>query len=251
MSRITGVVDATGAGAGRSPGEDNWTVVFALAAWRVDGGALQRAPLRVRKVVPEAETASIYKVIRPNTLVALDASLVGKDAADIETAKLAAILETPSDPELQAVVDELSKPVTFEDPVLGTLTLDRSLDWFVGEVAWMGETVRVSVEAVGDDLPDALRTAHALWNDQTGWQTRVRDYAVEKLLELKNGTWLGEDESPVSPDEFRARMTLESITVDPEGSFSFFHEDGDLFWGHMIEISGNLDDGLRHADIPG
>lgn len=248
---ITGVVDASGAGAGKSPDEELWTVVFTLAAWRVDGGAVQRAPLRVRKAVREEERAALYGVIHPNALIALDAQLIGKDAAAIETAVLGVVLEPPNDPELRAVLAELQKPVTIDDAVLGTLTLDRRLDWFVGRATWLGEPVTVNVEAVGDDLPDALATAHALWRDQVGWQARVRDYAVERLLGLKNGTWLEEDESVVSADEFRARMKLESITVDPEGGFTFFHEDGDLFWGHAIEIGGSLEEGPDHADIPG
>jgi hypothetical protein len=46
-------------------------------------------------------------------------------------------------------------------------------------------------------------------------------------------------------------MTLESITVTPDGSFDFWHNDGDLFYGHSIQVSGNLSQGPTHADIPG
>ncbi len=46
-------------------------------------------------------------------------------------------------------------------------------------------------------------------------------------------------------------MSLASISVSEEGSFSFWHSDGDLFWGHSIMIAGNLTDGLTDADIPG
>ena len=74
---------------------------------------------------------------------------------------------------------------------------------------------------------------------------------MQELLPLKNENWLDEDEAELSPDEFKDRMTLESITVYPSGSFDFWHNDGDLFWGHSIQISGNLSDGPKHADIPG
>ena len=46
-------------------------------------------------------------------------------------------------------------------------------------------------------------------------------------------------------------MKLESISVRNNGSFDFWHNDGDLFWGHSIQISGNLTDGPKRADIPG
>jgi hypothetical protein len=43
-------------------------------------------------------------------------------------------------------------------------------------------------------------------------------------------------------------MTLEAITVYPEGSFDFWYNDSDLFWGHSIQIGGDL---TEDADIPG
>jgi hypothetical protein len=46
-------------------------------------------------------------------------------------------------------------------------------------------------------------------------------------------------------------MRLKSVTVYPDGSFDFWHDDGDLFWGHSIQVSGDLLDGPTHADIPG
>lgn len=251
MARITGVVDASGAGAGRSPGEERWTVVFTLAAWRVDGGPLETVPLRVRKEVRDEEKDALYAVIHADTLITIDAELVGKDAAEIATAVLAAVLDPPDDPELRAALEELQKPVTVEDAVLGTLTLDRRFDIFRGTASWRGEPIEVTVEANGEDLAEALATAHALWQDQARWHERIRDCAVEQLLELKNGTWLDEDESAVSPDDFRARMKLVTISVDPEGGFEFWHDDGDLFWGHAIEVSGSLEEGPDRANIQG
>jgi hypothetical protein len=62
---------------------------------------------------------------------------------------------------------------------------------------------------------------------------------------------LDEDEIELTADQFKGRMTLESITVHPNGSFTFWHNDGDMFWGHSIEVSGSLTKGLRRADIPG
>jgi hypothetical protein len=97
----------------------------------------------------------------------------------------------------------------------------------------------------------ALRTAHSLWQEQELWHQRVGDYAVLRLLRLKNESWLEEDEDEFTPEEFKARMILDSITVRPDGSFEFWHRDGDMFWGHYIHISGSLSKGLTGADTPG
>jgi hypothetical protein len=74
---------------------------------------------------------------------------------------------------------------------------------------------------------------------------------VQALLPLKNESWLAEGEVDVTADQFKGRMALESITVHPDGSFEFWHNDGDLFWGHSIQISGCLSKGPTGADIPG
>jgi hypothetical protein len=55
----------------------------------------------------------------------------------------------------------------------------------------------------------------------------------------------------MSAADFLSKMSLESISLDEDGGLTFWHNDGDLFWGHAIQISGNLTDGLKSADIPG
>ncbi len=100
-------------------------------------------------------------------------------------------------------------------------------------------------------IDPALQVARALWKDQEQWARRIEDYAVQELLRLKNESWLDAEEVELTADQFKARMTLESITVEPDGSFDFWHDDGDLFCGHSIQVSGNLSEGPTDADIPG
>ncbi|HEX7814704.1 hypothetical protein [Dyella sp.] len=79
----------------------------------------------------------------------------------------------------------------------------------------------VEVRFDGPDLHDhspALATAGRLLAEQEIWRRRIEQYAVDTSLPPKNEAWL---------------------------------EDGDLFWGHSIQIGGNLDTGLDSADIPG
>ena len=97
----------------------------------------------------------------------------------------------------------------------------------------------------------ALATAHALFAAQDDWQARVMAFAVEKLLALKNDVWLGEDETRFSARQFRKQLRLYSINVYADGRFEFWFEDGDLFWGHDVEIDGSLKGGLVSADLAG
>jgi hypothetical protein len=112
--------------------------------------------------------------------------------------------------------------------------------------------VTLSLSATqGKDLEKALKAARTLWLAQKGWTKRINDFAVKELLPLKNNNWLGDDEAKFSAKRFKARMTLEAITVLPNGDFDFWHDDGNLFWGHSIQISGSITKGPTHADIPG
>lgn len=144
------------------------------------------------------------------------------------------------------------RPVTFDDPSFGAFTLDRGIDWFTGQAVWNGVPVALNLSSKeSEEVEAALETARALWRSQESWSRRIADYAAQELLPLKNESWLDEGEAELTADQFKARMRLEAITVHPDGSFVFWHNDGDLFWGHSIQISGSLSEGPTDADIPG
>lgn len=138
------------------------------------------------------------------------------------------------------------------DPRLGELRYDETLEWWVGTVP--GADPSVSLYVSPDDSGDpssALATGAAICRQFSEWAERVRRYAVEQLLSLKNDSWLDEDEANVTPEQFLSRMQLEGVTAYPDGRFEFMHADGELFWGHAIQVTGNLTDGPTDADIPG
>jgi hypothetical protein len=251
ISDVLAVVDATGPGAGRLGGEGLWNMSFRSNAWRVDGGEIQTRPLTLCRRVTDEELKSWQELIEPYDVIRVKARVVVDSAFGSPQALLEAFVGSESsDAELRHYAEELQRPVTFDDPLLGTFTLDRRVDWFTGDVVWAGEVIALHLSGSAD-AQGALRAAYALWRNQTDWNQRVRDFAAEKLLELKNDTWLDEGDVELTAEEFMEKMTLKSITVNPDGSFDFWHDDGDLFWGHSIQISGNLVEGPTRADIPG
>ena len=163
---------------------------------------------------------------------------------------------TDSDHKLSELAFELQQPKTIQDDAFGTLVFDKSVGWYETDVAW--GTVGIRLYATPDDDDDddgsvmaSLDVAKALWQEQVTWNRRIRAYAIQELLPLKNESWLEDDEDALTPEAFEARMTLESITVYPDGSFDFEHDDGNLFLGHSIQVCGNLSEGPNDADIPG
>jgi len=75
---------------------------------------------------------------------------------------------------------------------------------------------------------------------------KAKEYTVKKLLKLKNDLWLEEDEKEVTKKEFKARMKFTSLYVFSE-SANFYFDDGDLFWGHTIEV--NVNQNLEFTDV--
>lgn len=143
----------------------------------------------------------------------------------------------------------LQAPTIHNDAVFGKMKLDRRFNSYEAPAKWNGKRITISIDS--GKLENGLKIAHALWKDQAKWKKRVEDFAVAQLLPNKNEIWLEEGEKPLTPEQFKKRMKLESISIYDSGSFAFWHDDGDLFWGHSIQISADLKRGPYDADTPG
>ena len=250
---LTGVVSANGVGASRSRGQKLWSLLLTLDAWRIGSEPVQTKPITLRRRVTDSELKAFQESIDSETAIKIRARVAMDNTFGSPQGQLEEFIGVDSaDSELHSRLTELQKPVTHADERFGTLTFDRRVSWYSGTAKWNGQTVNLNVNVESDnELESALMVAYALWDNESNWQQRVVDYAVEKLLPLKNDNWLADDETELNSKQFKSKMTLESISVHADGGFEFWHDDGDLFWGHSIQISGNLSDGLTNADIPG
>ena len=79
---------------------------------------------------------------------------------------------------------------------------------------------------------------------------KAKDYTTDKLLKLKNDLWLEEDEKEVTKKDFKDRMKFTSLYVFSE-SANFYFDDGNLFWGHTIEVTINQNLEFIDANIVG
>lgn len=244
---IDGVVSPSSQG-GWSGENDGYEVhCFSFAAWRRPGEPIVKRDLTIlRPVPPDGDYWGDF----PKHSIQRISVLLSTDGMRAVFEK-ALPLDSP-DEELQHIADELQKPVVIPTERFGDLVLDRSLSWFEGDTQWNGVTVRVTFPEEQDKVPDdVLRTAESLWSDQAGWKKRIDEYVVKELLGLKNDAWLDEDETELTTEELLAAIELTSITISYDGEFEFWFDDGNLFWGHSIMVSGNLKEGLTDAGIHG
>lgn len=246
---VTGVVHLHGTGGVKAGSEQEWILQFAFEIWRGVNGVLNPGKLAIRRQVTKDELHLYMNRIRPYKILSARVSFTGPASAQL--VELLGQIVDEHDALMQHAT-KLLTPKQHQHERFGILTLDRSVDWYVATTIWEGENMRLNLSATDDSALDAaLRTAVELWEFQSMWNQRIREYAVQKLLTLKNSAWLEDDENELTPDDFKGRMRLEAVTVSPDGSFDFWYDDGDLFWGHMIQVSGNLRDGPIDADIPG
>jgi uncharacterized protein (TIGR03067 family) len=138
------------------------------------------------------------------------------------------------------------------DDVVGTLEWDDNLHWYSRNVD-LGETVfRLTLRPVdGTEVSAALARARVIVQDIEAYRQLAANYAVKGLLGTKNEWWLDEHEAELSADDFKSRMTLRSITVKSDGCVTFWHDDGDMFRGHSIQVDVDANDNCTGTDIPG
>lgn len=248
---VIGLVDPSGR-AGWPEHGNQWTLSFSFHSWRIPPGPMKTRPLSVRLTSSRQDHDELWELVPSYSVVRIRARVVEESVFGTSEAQLVEYLGLASDAELVQAAIDLKKPVIQWDPQFGELTLDRRINWYTVETEWNGATIVLNVHVDhSGDTEAALQVARTLWKNQEQWKARIEDCAVQELLSLKSDNWLEEGEAELTADQFKARLELDSITVDHDGSFDFWHNDGDMFWGHAIEVGGSLSEGLTHAHISG
>ncbi|HTE42068.1 MAG TPA: DUF2262 domain-containing protein [Steroidobacteraceae bacterium] len=253
MRRIVGVVTAMGPGGVRH-GNDGWMIVFHLSPWRADDDVVQKSELRITKAMSEKDIEKMNKKIDGMAVITLTAH----DFTPFHSGQSATLDEVldfnHDDAEMRAAAAQLRVPVKVHHHTLGELKLDRSVNWFSVDLLYGGAIVTLSVDSVDDaPSPSQLVSAEAIWKDIHSFDARAKEFASGELLALKNELWLEEEQevTEVTDKEFRNRMTLKWISISDDEEFSFSYSDGELFWGHAIDITGTVKNGFSDADVSG
>lgn len=253
LVELIGVVDAGGAGGGKSRGENLWSFTFALVAWRSNGGSINESKLIVRRLATDAELEELQGQVDANTVVRLDARVAMENVYGRPEALLEFIHgEYLDDAELNAYVSELLKPVVRTDKIFGNFLLDRRVTTFSSEAEWLGQSVELSLRLNDEnEFESALKAAHTLWSEAAKWNKLILDCLARDVLCLKSENWQEEDGSTVTREQFESRITLKVITVKADGVFEFWYNDDDLFFGHDIAAMGKLNSGACSGGIHG
>ena len=241
---ILAVTGANGFGGGKTHGEELWTISIGLTAWmEEDSPDIHRGEFVLSTVGDEQLLEVLRRRTRPDFII----KFRGRVSEDGKRLLLLDLPEPGFDPDLKAILEEQKKPVTFWEEGLGTFTLDRRVDWFETEVDWLGGQISLVFDAE-EDRAEVLQRAKTLLAGAADWDERIRAYAADDLLASAND-WAEDEE--ITREQFIQRMELESIEIRADGSFEFWFADGDMFYGHSIHVSGDMENGPDDAAMEG
>lgn len=244
------VLVATGAkgfASGKAADEELWTASMELTAWMEDNSPnIQRGEFKL--VAKGDETLMNFLRQRvPRDFILKCRVRLSLDGTSLLLTNLP---EPGFDPDLKAILEEQKKPVAVEVEGLGKFMLNRSVGVLQAEIQFMGQGVQLCFDK-DEDRAACGRTAKAVLDDLIALDEKARSLAADKLLELANEWTADADGEEVSREEFLSRMTLETIDVAERESYDLWYNDGELFFGHVIHVSGNLNEGVTDARMEG
>lgn len=187
----------------------------------------------------------------------------GKIASMQNTWLVCALIEPSANhPALAAEWLRYQIPVTLTDPVLGTLKLDRDMGALTTtfpcpEPKEEEVELYLSLESDQQDTwQQIIAQGHALITRLPELYPELLTYAADELTEDANEWQDSTDEEgnhvpAITKEQFQERLTLTSVSLHDDGRFSFWFDDDDMFFGHVIEVSGTLDEGPDYAAIAG
>ena len=149
----------------------------------------------------------------------------------------------------------LSKPVEIDTPY-GKFVLDRSMSWFEGEIEVGGSEFTAFLETDednGETAELALKVFLKTAENFEDFDRKNKEFAADNLLDLAH-EWQESDEGenePLTREQFIEAIGVSEWTVTPYGNMTMYYYDGDIFWGHAIEINIDEDGNIEDADIAG
>lgn len=250
---ILAVTGAGGFGGSRPQENGPWLAVLELTAWKEEDS--EEPAHREKKLVALADD-KLMEYLRRRVRGDSVFQIMVRPSEDGKQFLMTELPQPEIDPEMKAILEEQKKPVSIWVPELGTFTLNRLVNWFEAEVEWLGQPARLDIDRE-EDWDACVEKAKALMADQKGWDEKVRSFAADQLLEQANdwaqdaaGNEDGEPEE-ITREQFMERLELDAVQISADGRFEFWFNDGDLFWGHAIHVTGSLDQGPEMAQMEG
>jgi hypothetical protein len=146
-----------------------------------------------------------------------------------------------------SIVPVSSGRAPVSDSVLGELSWNEELRSYHGKIDFRGGTIDISfmVESQPERIDAMLERGRDVVSRLETYAQRAESFATDRLKESECGpSCCGESsqQQHVIADQFNKSLRLKSLEFHASGSVTFLHDDGNAFWGHLIEVTMSPDD---------
>lgn len=268
---IAAVTGPSGFGGGKGCDNVMWSASMDIIAWKIcdSNKPVVREKYGLKALVDYEQLKILQKTVNSKSIIRLKVCM-SKDNSIHDFMIVEIIDICYKDSELENILQEELKPVFYEDDVLGKFTLKKASNTFDTTINWMNSEVSLSFDHDKDEnvIKDYISTAHTLYNNQKEWDERIHSYAADELLNLANDWFkVGKEEyyesfdkefdeedeyykyDEITKERFMNLMKIVYISIESNGEFYIECLDGDMFCGHRIHISGNINGEFEYAEI--
>lgn len=190
-----------------------------LAAFkRIDTGKVQEGLFELTARLPE-DRVHLYAHALP-----ADAIVRVRVTREQNRLVMLTLPEPADDDALGALLARETAPPALDGGVFGPLIYDRVLCLYRVQIDWLGQPAMLELDGTEAECPALLETAQTLYAAAPRWEGAAQD-----ALRRVNGP---------------AGCVLDSLSVEPDGTFSFWYLLDDAAAPRAFCVSGSLADGV-------
>ena len=173
----------------------------------------------------------------------------GVTEQQLESSFLSIRAQVPPEPRARKTAAQ-NPPIV--DETIGTFSFDERLQWFYSEHPGGTRLANLRIRTADRERANTLLdVARALLSDLDSIDRLCKQFAADRLLDLKNHRWREPGEVIVPEGRFIASISLESVSIDSRGAMTVYYQDGGIFGGHTIVIELGIDHTPIDAELAG
>jgi hypothetical protein len=157
----------------------------------------------------------------------------------LESSFLSIPAQVPTQPKARKTTAQ-NPPIV--DDAIGTFTFDERLQSFYAGHPGGTRLASLRIETADRERASTLvDVARALVSDLDSIDRHCKQFAAERLLDLKNLAWRESGEVIIPKSRFIASISLESVSIDSQGAITADYQAPGMFGGHTILVEMGTD----------
>jgi hypothetical protein len=173
----------------------------------------------------------------------------GVTEQQLESSFISIPAQGPPEPNARKAAAE-NPPIV--DETIGAFSFDERLQWFYSEHPGGTRLANLCIRTADRERANTLLdVARALLSDLESIDRHCKQFAADRLLDLKNHRWREPGEVIVPEGRFIASISLESVSIDSQGAMTAYYQDGGMFGGHTIVIELGIEHTPINAELAG